>query len=75
MELSHYNPTLYQGRHSGASLAIAEQRTDSAGLQRRGRWRTSKSLARYEKHALLQGVLASLLVGRLLYAQRCGKEL
>ena len=32
-------------------------------------------MARYEKHALLQEVLASLSVERLQYAQRCGKEL
>ena len=57
LNLSFLSPVLYQGRHSGASLDRMENRLTLAEVQKRGRWRSSSSTNRYEKHALLQEVL------------------
>jgi len=53
-------PVLYMGRHSGASLDRLENRYNLSEVQKRGRWRSSSSVARYEKHALVQEVFRNL---------------
>ena len=39
----------YQGRHSGASVDRAENLRTSESIQKRGRWKSAKSVRRYEK--------------------------
>ena len=58
--LAALKPVLYMGRHSGASLDRLENRYGLSEVQRRGRWRSTSSVARYEKHALVQQVYQSL---------------
>ena len=58
--LASLRPVLYMGRHSGASLDRLENRYCQAEVQRRVRWRSTSSVARYEKHALVQQVYQSL---------------
>ena len=41
----------YQLRHSGPSIDRSRDCRTQAEVQKRGRWRTAKSLTRYEKHA------------------------
>jgi integrase len=50
----------YQARHSGASVDAANHYRTIAEIQRRGRWKTSASVQRYEKHAQLGKSAASL---------------
>ena len=58
--LEGFQPVLYQGRHTGASLDRLENRRSLLDVQKRGRWRTTTSVMRYEKHALLQEVWSHL---------------
>ena len=58
--LGPLKPVLYMGRHSGASLDRLEGRYGQAEAQRRGRWRCTSSVARHEKHALVQEVFQKL---------------
>ena len=43
----------YQARHSGPSIDRAQGARTQAECQKRGRWRSMKSLQRYEKHGRL----------------------
>ena len=45
----------YQLRHSGPSIDRSRGWRDIMEVQKRGRWRTFKSVARYEKHGRLSG--------------------
>ena len=55
--LEMLKPCLYMGRHSGASLDRLEGRYSLDEVQKRGRWRSTASVRRYEKHALVQKVV------------------
>jgi integrase len=44
----------YQGRHSGPSIDRAENVRTQEEVQKRGRWKSHRSLIRYEKHGRLQ---------------------
>ena len=48
------NAVPYQARHSGPSIDLALRRRDLKAAKKRGRWRTDKSLRRYEKAGRLQ---------------------
>ena len=50
----------YQARHSGASIDAAEMWRGMASIQKRGRWRSWRSVTRYEKHARLQASFQKL---------------
>ena len=39
----------YQARHSGPSIDLALHRRELKAAKKRGRWRTDRSLRRYEK--------------------------
>jgi hypothetical protein len=43
----------YQGRHSGPSIDRYDHVRSAAEVQKRGRWKSLRSVARYEKAALL----------------------
>lgn len=45
--------TPYQTRHSGPSIDRARRYRDTLEVQKRGQWKTAKSVARYEKSARL----------------------
>jgi integrase len=45
--------TPYQTRHSGPSVDVARGLRDLVQVQRRGQWRTTQSVQRYEKEARL----------------------
>ena len=49
--LAHLVP--YQLRHSGASIDRASNTRTVEEVKKRGRWKTSRSLVRYERHARL----------------------
>lgn len=51
---------LHSLRHGGASRDAAERRRSLLEVQLRGRWRTTGTLARYEKHGRLQRTLDEL---------------
>ena len=46
----------YQARHSGPSIDLALRRRTLDSAKKRGRWRTDRSLHRYEKAGRLQQV-------------------
>ena len=50
----------YQMRHSGASIDMARRWRRLADVQKRGQWKTTRSVARYEKHARLAATWATL---------------
>eukprot|EP00971_Amphidinium_carterae_P276321 5483239-Amphidinium_carterae.1 len=49
MGLEKKGSSLYQLRHSGASHELLHGLRDVTGVKKRGRWKTDKSVARYEK--------------------------
>jgi len=65
-------PTLYQLRHSGASADFASNRRTLAEIQRRGRWRTSASVRRYEKGGRVSQQLMRLSPAARAHAVLCG---
>ena len=48
----------YQCRHSGASIDRAEQKRSLLEIQKRGQWKSNRSVVRYEKGARLGQVYA-----------------
>ena len=62
-------------RHSGASSDVSRgwQRLDK--VQRRGQWRTTASVARYEKHPRLAGASHMLRPGQKALFLVCGAQL
>ncbi len=52
--LDHLQIEPYALRHGGASHDIMTSRRDSLAVQRRGRWRSTAMIKRYEKHARVQ---------------------
>ena len=57
-------------RHSGASNDAAHGRRTLASIQKRGRWASKKSVARYEKHGMLQRQWRFVDPARLAYVQK-----
>ena len=64
------DPVLYMGRHSGASLDMLEGRLSLAEVMKRGRWRATSSVTRYDKRALVQEVLLRMRTGGKAYCLR-----
>lgn len=54
----------YQARHSGPSIDRAQNLRTQAEVHKRGRWRSHRSLVRYEKHGRLQTVWNQLNPGQ-----------
>ena len=50
----------YQARHSGASIDAAERSRTLEQIRKRGRWKTAKSVMRYEKAGRLQKTFLQL---------------
>ena len=73
--ISFLNPVLYMARHSGASVDRLQDRFTLAEVQKRGRWRCMSSVRRYEKHALLQEVLARMRPSKVACAEACAAKL
>ena len=69
--IAFLQPVLYMGRHTGASLDRLENNLSLEEVQKRGRWRTSDSVRRYEKRALVQEVLSKMLPRDVEFCQRC----
>ena len=62
-------PVLYQLRHSGPSVDIAEGRRSLAQVKVRGRWVSDNSVRRYEKHSQLAKQWAMLSPAAQSFAQ------
>jgi hypothetical protein len=62
---------LYQTRHSGASRDAVEKRRTRAEIQKRGGWRSAKSVNRYEKSGRLSAAWDSLSPTLQQHALRC----
>ena len=75
LELQEWNPVLYMGRHTGASLDRLENRVSLSEVQKRGRWRSTASVRRYEKRALIQEVYNSLSAGTRRFCLSSEKQL
>ena len=56
LDILKWDPVLYMGRHSGASLDRLQGNLTLEAVQKRGRWRSAASVRRYEKHASVQDV-------------------
>ena len=65
----------YQLRHSGASIDRASGRRTQDEVMKRGRWRSMRSLARYERHSRLAATLHELPAATPRYAQVCERRL
>ena len=68
-------PVLYMGRHSGASLDRLERRFSLEEVRKRGRWRSTASVARYEKRALVQDVLFRMKISDKVYCHRAERAI
>ena len=73
--IAFLRPVLYMGRHTGASLDRLEGRRTLDEVQKRGRWRSTNSVRRYEKHALVQEVLERMHPTKVAYCQQCEPKL
>ena len=73
--IEKWKPCLYMARHTGASLDRLEDRLPLAEVQRRGRWKSEKSVRRYEKRALVQEVYTSLTPQQQASAKRRADQL
>ena len=65
----------YQLRHSGAPIDRASGRRTQEEVMERGRWRSMKSLARYERHARLAATRHKLPAATQRYTQVCERQL
>ena len=65
----------YQGRHSGASVDRAEGRRSLEAIQKRGRWRSTKSVRRYEKAGRVNQTWAELSPEVQAHCSRCERAL
>ena len=73
--LARFNPVLYMGRHSGASIDRLEDRLCLLEVKKRGRWRTDASLRRYEKRALVQLVVSKQSESERRLCRNCAAQL
>ena len=73
MGLRDLNPSLYQMRHAGASLAISWKRHDLQRVQKRGRWRAAQHVRRYEKSTFLQDSLLKVFSVVCRWAHSCAE--
>jgi hypothetical protein len=62
---------LYQTRHSGASRDAEEKRRTGAEIQKRGGWRSTKSVNRCEENGRLSAAWDSLTPALQHHALRC----
>ena len=65
---------VYQLRHSGASSDFLEKIHTLAEVQRRGRWRTAKSVRRYEKGGRVAQQFQKLPAPLQVHALRCAEH-
>ena len=65
----------YQWRHSGASIDASKRSRTILEIQQRGRWKSFKSVARYEKHGRLATSAQNLPRGLLETALSCEARL
>ena len=74
-ELSLHNVVPYQMRHSGPSIDMAAGRRGLQDVQKRGRWQSSKSVLRYERHARLGAEWSKLSPAQRDLFGRCADHL
>ena len=65
----------YQARHSGASLDRVDNRRPLMEVMKRGRWKSVKSLARYEKAGRLQYTANQYTPAQRAYMEVCEARL
>jgi hypothetical protein len=66
---------LYQVRHGGASHDAASRARPLDEIQKRGRWRSQRTMRRYENGGRLAEVLGRLRPDQLMHAQQCRRRL
>lgn len=67
--------TPYQWRHSGPSIDMARHQRTLGEIQKRGRWKSFKSVTRYEKAARLAANFAELPVNLQRHCLECESQL
>lgn len=67
--------TPYQTRHSGPSIDRSRRLRSQAEVQKRGQWKTQKSVQRYEKSARLAATFDALPADLQTHCQLCEREL
>eukprot|EP00438_Fugacium_kawagutii_P005650 Skav219567 [mRNA] locus=scaffold886:113683:117079:- [translate_table: standard] len=67
--------TPYQTRHSGPSIDRARKYRSLAEVQKRGHWKSTSSVDRYEKSARLAATFDSLPEDLKLHSRRCEHDL
>jgi len=65
--------TLYRLRHAGASEDCVTHRRSLKDIAKRGRWKTTRSVRRYEKGGRISQLLHRLKPAQLAHAQSCAK--
>jgi integrase len=65
----------YQGRHSGASIDRCNGRRTVEEVRKRGRWKSHRSVVRYEKSGLLQASALRLGPAKVEFCRRRETEL
>ena len=74
-ELGITSLVAYEARHSGASNDRLHDRRDLLAVQKRGRWKTTRSLVRYEKHTRMLQLWASLPLAVRSHCSMCEQHL
>ena len=65
----------YAWHHSGPSIDRAQNRRTLAEVQKRGRWKHAKSVARYEKAGRLGMSVRELTSEQMAYCEICERHL
>ena len=75
LEMSHLGVVPYAWRHSGPSIDRAQNRRTLLEVQKRGRWKQAKSVARYEKAGRLGMSVRELTSEQMAYCEICERHL
>ena len=73
--LSHLGLVPHSLRHAGPSWDRIEHRRSLGEIQRRGRWASSASVQRYERHPRVLAALQGLPERTMAYLQACREHL
>ncbi len=65
----------YQVRHSAPSWERLHRRRSQTEIGKRGRWKTARSIARYEKHGQVTQTYHRIPILQRTFYEKCAKQL
>jgi len=75
LDMTRLGVVPYAWRHSGPSIDRAQNRRTLAEVQKRGRWKQQKSVARYEKAGRLGMTIRDLTSEQVAFCEMCDRHL